>query len=93
MCRSILYFAVPRPYRIPFGTLGCVVMLTPAVLTIIIIMMLATWMTWIYCGVSIVVALVMHFAQECSQGRAPAGTPDPNEGRHFAGKEESKGHY
>jgi amino acid transporter len=93
LCRSTLV-AVPRPYRIPFGTTGCILMLTPAVLTIIVIMMLATWMTWIYCAISVGVALAMHFAQECSLARAPAGTPDPKEVRHFAGnKEESKGLY
>jgi len=49
-----------RPYRIPLGTCGCILMLIPPVVMTFVIMMLASYVTYAYAALTIVVALVIY---------------------------------
>jgi len=41
---------VHRPFKIPFGTIGCVVILTCPVVFMFVMLAMATLKTWIVCG-------------------------------------------
>jgi len=53
-----------RPYRIPLPTWGCVILLIPPILSILIIMMLASWTTICFCLGTIILSMIMWTFQQ-----------------------------
>lgn len=49
-----------RPYRIPLNTFGCILMIIPPLVFTTIIMMLASYVTYIYAATTVVVAGVIY---------------------------------
>lgn len=62
---------VPRPYRIPLNTLGCVLFVAPPVLMTVIIMLLASYMTYIYFAAALGFGLVIYRVQGCGKRCCP----------------------
>ena len=51
-------FTVPRPYRVPFGTVGCVLVFIPPVVVIVAILLLARYHTMLVGLITVIVACV-----------------------------------
>eukprot|EP00754_Rhynchopus_humris_P040095 Rhum_TRINITY_DN23143_c0_g1::Rhum_TRINITY_DN23143_c0_g1_i1::g.177125::m.177125 len=49
-----------RPFRIPLGTFGCVMLLLPGTLLIFALMYLASWKTWIACGCTTLTGMFLY---------------------------------
>jgi hypothetical protein len=49
-----------RPYRIPLGTTGCVILLIPPMLMTTVVMLLASYVTYVYAGATVVVASIIY---------------------------------
>ena len=59
-----------RPYKVPLGTVGCVLMLVPAVVLLLIVMGLASWFTIGMAAVVVVVGMFLPSAMDhCKQRR------------------------
>jgi MFS superfamily sulfate permease-like transporter len=49
-----------RPYRIPLSTTGCVILLIPPMIMTTVIMLLASFVTYVYAAVTVLVALIIY---------------------------------
>lgn len=61
---------VPRPYRIPLNTMGCMLFIAPPVLMTVVVMLLASYMTYIYFCAALVLGLVVYKIQGCGSKRS-----------------------
>eukprot|EP00659_Diplonema_papillatum_P009706 gene9706-15072_t len=52
---------IHRPYKIPLGTFGCFLLLTPPTILILVLMSLASMRTWIVCGILISLGILIDF--------------------------------
>ena len=53
--------AVPRPWRIPLGTTGCILLLTPAILGTLVVMSFASYSTYAFSAVTYGVGVLIYF--------------------------------
>lgn len=58
---------VPRPYRIPLNTCGCILFVAPAVLMTLLVMALASYMTYIYFSAALICGLLIYRMQTCGK--------------------------
>lgn len=63
-CRPV---EVERPFRIPLNTFGCVCLVTPACAFLIYLMLIASRMTYVYCGALCCFGLCFHGFQKVAK--------------------------
>lgn len=51
---------IERPYRIPLGTTGCILLLIPPTIMTTVVILLASFATYAYAAVTVVIALVIY---------------------------------
>jgi amino acid transporter len=60
---------IHRPFKIPLGTVGCVLMLTPATIFLLVMIALASAKTWAVCGGMIVSGALVHLLMKLAKNK------------------------
>jgi hypothetical protein len=71
---------VGRPYAVPLGTIGCILIVIPPIFMIIVLMLLASYTTLIFClTVNVMAFFLFHFSDRINYsaiGRTTSATGD-----------------
>lgn len=60
---------VERPYKIPLNTVGCIILIIPPVVLTFLLMLMASYITYIYCFAFILLGLVWYRIQNVAKVR------------------------
>jgi len=61
--------AVHRPYKVPLGTLGCIIFVLPACLTMILLLCMASYKTYMYFFGFTILGVIGHFIVDVAKHR------------------------
>lgn len=64
---NIFATTVERPYRIPLNTFGCVLLIIPPCLFLIYLMLIASKLTFVYCGAMCALGVGFHTFQKIAK--------------------------
>ena len=74
-----VFNVVGRPFRVPLGTVGCILMCIPGMLMMVFVMSLATYKTFIFCAiVNILSYYLYHLSRRIQTQRKCFFEPEEN---------------